>query len=1144
MHLLTVDQSRADNHHGIIRRSVSCRNVVTPQLIRVMKLIAIILFTACMGAAARGHSQGVTLDLKNAPVQKVFKEVIRQTGVSIIYDVRLFEDSKPVTINVVNASIEEVISKCLQDQPLDYVIDGSAIVIKKKFTSTAAFQPAGTTTESISPPPTDITGHITNEQGQPLAGASVVIKRTGKGDIANAKGGFKLNGVNNDDIIIISFVGYKQQKIRVGNITDFTIVMEAATNELDKVVVQAYGTTTQRLGTGNITTVTKEQIERQPVMNPLEAIQGRVPGVIVTETSGYASAPVKIEIRGRSVIDGSQPSEPLYIVDGVPLTVLNLQGDSYASGSSGFTQSGLNGPAGGQSPFFSVNPKDIESITVLKDADATAIYGSRGANGVIIITTKKGKAGKAKFDLDVYQGASIVTGRYDLLNTQQYLMMRREAFKNDQATYGIVPGFTVPDASNAYDLVTWDTTRYTDFQKIYWSGTGKVTDVNLSLSGGDKQNTFWIGGSYVNQREITGRTGSNQRATGRFNYTHKSLDQRVTVSLIADYSFAQSDLIGVGGSILEAPDAPAVFNSEGALNWAGWVPNAGNLGNFSTLYQPYSSKTGLFYSSLNLQYEILKGLSFSTRFGYITDHNSNIFLIPIISQNPINNNPTGRSEFGNANGSNASVEPQLDYKKLLGKKGKLNLLTGASRSSTVSDGSTASGFGYANDNLLRSVNNAPIKSSSNASGQQKFASLFARINYNWADEYVLNLSARRDGSSKFGSGKQYGNFWAVGGAWIFTEEKWFKQHLQFLSFGKLRGSYGLTGNDQIGNYGYLTRWSAGNTIPYQSTAGYVPLQHANPSLHWETNYKLEGALALGFFKDRLTISVAWYQHRCGDQLVPYPLPNITGFSYVVSNSPALVQNTGHEMNLQGKIIGHKDFDWSVNFNIGYNRNKLVAFPNLSQSPYATTYVVGQSLSIVHLLHYTGVDPQTGQYTFQDRNHDGQITSYYNKGNNDFYNKDLAVPYDGGFGTDLRYKRLQINLFFYFVKKSSPSADYNGIPGQLEQNQSVDVLDRWQKPGDHARFARFTTQPQTSDGYFSSSDGVYSDGSYLRLRNASLSYDLKGSWLKKAGMQQCMIYARGQNLFTLTHYDGLDPAIPGLGTMPPEKTFTVGIQLSF
>lgn len=1099
-----------------------------------MKLVIILITVACLQVSASALAQKITLNEKDAPLEKIFNDIKEQTGCNFFYEHNILNGTPKVTINVKDANLRDVLNQCLANQSLVYTIAGNNIGVKKK---------ENQSTQTQAPQPSkDVTGQVTTKQGIPLNGASVFIKRTQTGTLTDAKGMFTIRNVNSDDILIVSYIGYKRANITIGDNAVFNIVLEEATNALDQVVVQAYGTTTRRLNTGDIATVSAAEIERQPVMNPLIALQGKVPGVDVTTNNGYASAPVRIEIRGRSVIDDQQPSEPLYIIDGVPLTVLNISGNNYASGSSGFNQ-GITGPAGGQSPFFSVNPQDIESITVLKDADATALYGSRGANGVIIITTKKGKAGKTQLDFNLNHGESLITQRYNLLNTQQYLMMRNEAFKNDETVNGL-NSQTTKNTGNAYDILTWDNSRYTDWQKVYWGGTGHTTDAELSLSGGDKENTFRIGSGYNYSTGIMQRSGGDQRGSLQFNYHHTGQNQRLSLDLTSMYSYTQSKLIAVGGGVLESPDAPAIFNSQGNLNWAGWQPVPDQLNNWGSLFQPYTGTVGFLNSQLALKYQIAKGLTFSSTFGYSTSHGQNSLLTEIASQNPINATPYGSSRFSNTNLTTTIVEPQLEYKRIVGRDGKLNVMVGASTQSVSEDANIELGDGYINDNLLNSLVNAPNTTSQNSFGNYKYAGVFGRINYNWADEYLLNLSFRRDGSSRFGPGHQYGNFWAVGAAWIFTEEKWFKDNLSWLSLGKLRGSYGLTGNDLIGDYGYLTQWSAvgNNSQTYQGNPYYIPLGHANPNLHWETNRKLEGAIELGFFKDRITLNFDWYQNRCGDQLVYFPLPIATGFGEVMQNSPALVQNTGTELVLTGKIIDQKDFSWSTSFNIGVNSNKLIAYPNLAQSPYATLFDIGKSLSNRRLLHYTGIDPQTGQYTFEDKNHNGTIDYQYNNGNNDLYTKDLAPKFFGGLATDFRYKGWSLNLFFIFKKQELRSAAYQGYPGSVNSNESVAVLNAWQKPGDQTQFARYTQSPQQSDLLFAYSDGVYSDGSFIRLQNASLAYDLPENWIHKIGIRKCSLYARGQNLFTLTKYDG-DPQVPGLGALPIATTFIIGLKFT-
>jgi len=1102
------------------------------KLLLVMKLVTILITAACLQVSATAVAQKITLSEKDASLEKVFNDIKKQTGYIFFYENDVLKGTSKVTIDVKNEELPDVLNLCFKNQPLAYTIAGNTIGVKKKET---AIQ------EQTKPQANkDITGQVLTKQQIPLVGASVIVKRTQSGTLTDVKGNFVLRDIFSDDVITITYIGYKPLSFTVGDKTVFNLTLEETTNSLDQVVVQAYGQTSQRLNTGNIGTVTSAQIEKQPNMNPLLALEGQVPGVVVTQTNGYASSPLKIEIRGRSQIDAGQPSDPLYIIDGVPLTVLNLDGSNYVTGSAGFTQaSNFTGPAGGQSPFFSINPQDIESISVLKDADATAIYGSRGANGVIIITTKSGKAGKAKVDLNIYEGASEITGRYPLLNTQQYIEMRQEAFKNDQTTYGLIPGFTIPDGQTAYDLLTWDANRYTNWQNTLWGNIGHTTDAELSLSGGDALNTYRVSGSYHHETSILSRSGADQRGSGQFNFTHKSPNQKFTLSLTSLYSFTQSNLLSVGGNVLEAPDAPAVFNSEGNLNYAGYQPVPTSVSAWGSLFQPYVAQTGFLNSQLSLKYQIIKGLDFSTQFGYSTVHVNNSSLVPIISQYP-RRNTTGNSQFGVSSSTNTIVEPQLNYKTII-KKGELNILLGASTQDVGTSSDYLYGTGYLNDNLLKSINNAPISTVRDGYAQYKYAAAYARLNYNWEDKYLINMTARRDGSSRFGPGKQYGNFGAVGAAWIFSQESLIKDNLSWLSFGKVRASYGITGNDQIGDYGYLTTWTT-SFGPYEGIPAYYPTKHANPNLEWETNKKLEVAIDLGFFKDRITTELSWYRNICGNQLVAEPLATITGFDFVQANLPATIQNTGLEFLLKGKIIDKKDFAWSASFNIGYNRNKLLAFPGLAQSPYASTFTIGEPLNMVRVLHYTGVDPLTGQYTFEDKNHDGKISLNYNNGNNDLYNKDLSIPFDGGFTTEFRYKSFEASLFFNFRKQQLRNAIYtSGLPGSVELNQSIAVLNRWQKPGDQSEFARFSTSGSITDTYFTRSDGIYGDGSFIRLKNASISYSLPKLWVNKIGLTECKIYARGENLLLLTKYEGLDPETPGLGALPPAKIFTIGLQ---
>src|SRR5260221_4528350 len=988
--------------------------------LRVMKMTAFILLVAVFQVSAHpGYSQGITLHLKQATIKEVLQQISIRTGADYGIANQDIIGARKIDIWVNDASLQEVLDLCFKDQPVNYKMEGTVIMITSK--------PSGRV-QSVESPTMELPrvvkaqGIVFDEAGRPLAGANITIKETGHGTVTNVKGEYTISQVAINSTLIISFTGFTQQQVKVVDASPIQVFLSIAKNELDKVVVQAYGTRTARLNTGNISTVTAAEIERHPVANVLAALQGNVPGLLVQQTSGYASAPFKVEIRGRSQLDPTRPSEPLYIIDGVPLTVLESSsgGGSYESGSSGFLQNGMQGPAGGQSPIFSINPNDIESISVLKDGDATAIYGSRGANGVIIITTKSGKPGRASFDVNVYNGASNVTKHFSMMNTQQYLQMRHEAFSNDNIT---------PNVANAYDLLKWDTSRYTDIQKTLWSGVGRATDAQAALSAGDKQNTFRLAGSYRTETDIMTVSGANQRTSLQSNISHRSLDQLLNISFTTNYSFTQIDIHTQPGYVTLPPDIPSIYALDGKLNWLGWSPQNNPDG---VLYQPYSAKTSFLNSRLQIEYKLWKGLSLSTRLGYSTTHNSQTFIFPISTQTPVYK-PKGSADFGNKNNSNAIVEPELNYKQQVW-KGELNALVGGSYQSVTQTGANVQGFGYIDDNLLHSISNAPSKSAIDNNNQYKYVAGYARLNYNIANKYLLNLTARRDGSSRFGPGKQYGNFGAIGAAWIFSEEPWMKKDISFISFEKLRGSYAITGSDNISDYGFLSAWTSSN---------------------------------------------------------------------------------------------------------------INSFPGLEISPDSHNYAIGKPLYIYRLLHYTGVDPQTGKYTFYDKNHDGKIAVDPSDTANDLYEKDLTVGFDGGFGTDFTYKGFNLSLFFHFRHVYLPNiAQTTPTPGTLGNVPTYLIGSHWQKQGDNVNYARYTTQPDVSDiNYQYRSDGIYQNITYLRLQNISLSYDLPGHLTKRIGLKSCRFFLHAENLLLFTNYKGLDPDTPQFGRMPPAKTYVGGIQIS-
>jgi hypothetical protein len=425
----------------------------------------------------------------------------------------------------------------------------------------------------------------------------------------------------------------------------------------------------------------------------------------------------------------------------------------------------------------------------------------------------------------------------------------------------------------------------------------------------------------------------------------------------------------------------------------------------------------------------------------------------------------------------------------------------------------------------------------------RYDALYGRLSYNWQEKYLLNLTARRDGSSRFGSDRQFGSFGATGVGWIFSKERFIENNFSFLSFGKLRASYGTTGNDQIPDYQYLSTYSSiSNT--YQGYTGLFPTQLTNPYFAWELVKKIEGGLELGFFKDRILASASYYRNRTGNQLVGFTLPFITGFPTIEYNLPAVVQNTGLELTLNTTNINTKSFSWTTAANLTVPGNKLIAFPNIENSGYNDRYVVGKSLFIQKLYHSTGVNPQTGLYSFSTKNASGIPSSPQ-----DLYpTKPITRKFYGGVDDQFSYKGFALDIFVQFVnqlgynyKKSFPLAGASG------QNQPVAALNRWRLPGDVTNTQRFGTFNGSSvNNYYTfitQSDGIVTSASFVRLKNLALSYQLPVAWKNKLHLQTTRIYLQCQNLLTITKYQGMDPETGGLN-LPPLRMITGGIQIGF
>lgn len=964
-----------------------------------------------------------------------------------------------------------------------------------------------------------VTGTVRDGAGR-LSGVTVRVK--GKKDVTltDAEGQYWINA-EAGDVLVFSYVGFKEFSVTVGTGNLIDVVLEDDATSLHEVTVNAgYYKVKDKERTGSIAKITSKDIETQPVTNVLATMQGRMAGVNITQQTGVGGGGFAIQIRGINSLR-SEGNAPLYIIDGVPYA-----SEPIGSGSSASVMPALT------SPLNNINPGDIESIEVLKDADATAIYGSRGANGVVLISTKKGKQGKTRFSAKLLHGAGRVGHFMKMLDTEQYLAMRMEGFTNDGIT-------EYPE--NAYDVNgKWDQDRYTDWQRELLGGTSKITNISASVSGGSERTQFLVSTNYGQETTVFPGAFVYKKSNLHFNLNHQSEDEKFKLSLTGGYTVQDNEQPSTDLSIeawVLAPNAPALFDADGNLNWED-----------NTFENPLRNLNGLSIAETRdlvangmLSYALLPDLEVRTNLGYTDLNHYESSTFPSTIYNPAYGIGPDQSNNFYTNTSRQSwiAEPQLNWKPVFGNL-QTDILVGTTfqRQNNRLQGMTASGF-TSNSMIYNPVSATSLRVSAFDQSEYNYQSIFGRVNLNFKERYIFNLTGRRDGSSRFGPGRRFAYFGAVGAAWLFSKEDALKNDA-VLSFGKLRASYGTTGSDQIGNYQFLNTYTPAPTL-YQGAVGLQPTRLYNADFGWETNKKLEVALETGFFKDRIFLTTAFYRNVSSNQLVGTPLPGTTGFQILQANLDATVENKGVEVTLRTLNFENKHFSWTTSFNLSSATNTLLSFPNLAGSTYANKYVIGQPLNIVKVYRYTGVDPKTGVYTFEDLDGDGVLTA---DGDQQF-TKDLNPTYFGGLQNQLRYKAWQLDFLFQFVKQRG----YNtpamlGIPGTAV-NQEVSVMDRWQEAGDVAAHQIFTSGAngvaENALYQYVASDAVITDVSYIRLKNVSLSFEFPKQWLGAVG---CRATLEGQNLLTFTNFKGMDPEQVGIGQLPPLRIITAGLQFNF
>ena len=960
-----------------------------------------------------------------------------------------------------------------------------------------------------------VTGAVRDSRG-PLPGVTVMVKGTSISTTTDFDGRYSITAPKGV-ILVFSFIGYApiEQTIE-NNVID--IELKEDLTQLKEIVINAgYYSVKDKERTGSIARITSKDIATQPVVNVLAAMQGRMAGVEIIQDSGSPTSGFRVKIRGQNSLRAAG-NDPLYVIDGVPYSTETI--------GSAVTSTALAAPA---SPLTNINPSDIESIEVLKDADATAIYGSRGANGVVLITTRRAKAGKTAVSFSASTGVGKVTRFIDLMDTAQYLEMRREAYANDGITQY---------PYDAYDVNgTWDKNRYTDWQKELLGGTSQIRDYTGSLSGGSDSTQFLLSASLHNETSVQPGDFTYKKAGVHFNTSHASADGKFKFVFSSGYTFQDNLQSGTDLTLASrtlAPNAPAIYNSEGSLNWEN-----GTFSNpLAALESKASAKVNDLVASASLSYSILPGLLIKSAFGFTSLQSGERRTEPSTVYNPAYGLGSESSSLFTSEVDRKSwiIEPQVSWEKTFG-KAELNLLAGATAQRSVNGRLQQMGLGFTSNSLIEDLASATAKYITvSDETEYKYQAFFLRANLNWNGKYILNLTGRRDGSSRFGPAERYAWFGAAGAAWLFSQEK-FLQTQNILSFGKFRISYGTSGNDQIGDYQYADTYTSGGST-YDGLVGLNPTRLYNPHFSWEVNRKMEAALEMGFLNDRIFLTAAYYRNRSSNQLIGVQLPATTGFTSVNANLDAVVQNSGWEFTLRSENIALKDFTWNTSFNISAAENKLLAFPGLEGSSYATVYEIGKSINIAKLYEFQGVDSQSGLYTFRDFNGDGIISDPDRRSI-----ADLTPKYFGGLQNQLRYKRFELDFLFQFVKQQAYDYISYAAAGTFS-NQAAEMGQRWIQPGDTSPNQLYTSGAsgdaiQAYNSYLQST-GVIGDGSYIRLKNAALSYNLP----LPDNTLKCRIYFQGQNLLTFTPYEGGDPEFRYSGFLPPLRIYSMGVQLNF
>ena len=970
-----------------------------------------------------------------------------------------------------------------------------------------------------------VSGKVVDSKGSPLPGVTVLEKGTANSVATDMNGNFKLSVVNKSSVLVFRFVGYLTKEVIADTGANFTIVLAEDVRSLNEVVVVGYGTQKKRDLTGSITSVSGKDLGSQPVPDAGQAIEGKAAGVQVI-TSGAPGANSSIQIRGLGSINDSSP---LLVIDGVP------------------TPGGIN-------YLNTINPNDIASIDVLKDASSAAIYGSQGANGVIIVTTKKGTAGQGHLNADVFAGVQSVANKLDLLNASQFALLNNEELAN--ANKSTNPAYASPSSLG----------RGTNWLNAILRNA-PIQSYSLSYSGGSEKTDYYVSGAVLDQQGVV-IDSKYRRYNVQFNSNQRVFSWLKTGNTLAlSHDEKPSGGGTVSGALASNPVLP-VYNADGSYSGpVGQSQWYGSQTNPVGLYNLVQNNTNGYniIGSVYGEATIIPGLTFRTTPGLTATFYDTRTWAP---ENNLQPSPQTQSYLGESYNKSITYnwDNYLTYDKHFGKDHHLTVLAGTSAEANTFNTMNGNISGFASD-LTQQLSNGTVQPNiAGTSNQWSLFSLMGRVNYSYKDRYLLTGTVRRDGSSRFGENKKYGTFPSGSFAWRVSEEPFFK-NINFFDDLKIRAGYGTTGNQNgIGNYSFASGLTSavyvfnGNVVPIE-----MAQSAANPNLSWETIKSTNVGIDAAFLHQRINLTIDGYIKNTTGMLVPYTLPISTGYTVSPPINAGKVQNKGIEVTINSRnLVGA--FTWSSNFNISFNRNKILSLDQNSQlfpqgssiglNGYLAVNRVGYPINSFYgyvtqglfqtpydvMGHATQAGAAPGDIRFKDLNGDGVINDqdrtiignpnpkFIYALNNTFSYKgvDLSIVLQGTYGNDI------FNANNILLESMSGA-----------NNQVSAVLSRWEGPGTSNSTPRAVFGDP--NGNSQNSNRYIEDGSYLRIRNVALGYTLPKSLAQRIKFSAIRVYVAGQNLYTFTKYTGVDPEVGLTGidnnVYPVVRTISVGANLS-